>query len=530
MIHSNMAPLAMVVTPHHLASESALTVLREGGNAIEAMVAAAATIAVVYPHMNGLGGDGFWLIIPPHDDPISIHGTGAAGSLADRNFYKDERHIPYYGPKAALTVAGTVSSWHEALTLSYEINNTPPLSISRLLRDAIRYAAHGMPVTASQEAATAMKIHQLQYQPGFASTFLPNGYIPKTGSCFVQPMLANTLYLLTKHGLDSFYRGKLANSIANEMKVLGMPIILEDLQSQRASRCKPLHLLHSKGDIWNMNLPTQGLVSLAILGITDRLNMQDANEAETIHRIVEATKKAFLLRDVYITDPHHIDINIQSLLNKSELDVLASEINDTNAEPWKAISRPGGDTVWMGIIDNSNLAVSFIQSLYHEFGSGIVLPNIGITWQNRGATFTLQEGDLLALEPRKQPFHTLNAAGARLKDGRTMIYGAMGGDGQPQTQAAIFTRHIIQSLPLQQTISAPRWLLGRHWGQSSDSLKVEDRITLKTIQHLCNCGHKIELLKNFSEIVGHAGAIIRHKNGMLEGAFDVRSNGSAVGF
>ncbi|WP_312758380.1 gamma-glutamyltransferase family protein [Pantoea brenneri] len=528
MIQSNMAPQGMAVTPHHLASESALAVLRDGGSAIEAMVAAASTIAVVYPHMNGLGGDGFWLIMPPGGDPVAIDASGAAGSLAHFDFYGDHQQIPHRGPKAALTVAGTVSGWQEALQLGAELG-TAPLPLARLLRDAIRYAADGIPVTASQAAATATFRNELQHQPGFAATFMPDGDVPQPGSRFTQPALAQTLCQLTEQGLDSFYRGPLARHLASEMSALGMPITLEDLQQQRARRCTPLHLSHSEGDIWNMTPPTQGMVSLAILGITDALDMADASEAQTVHRIVEATKKAFALRDKHITDPRHVTEDLQALLDSDHLATLASQIDDRQAAPW-GNGRGPGDTVWMGVMDSSGLAVSFIQSIYHEFGSGVVLPGTGITWQNRGAAFSLDPDHLLALAPGKQPFHTLNPAAARLKDGRTLVYGSMGGDGQPQTQAAIFTRHVIQGLPLQQAVSAPRWLLGRTWGQSSDSLKLESRLAPETVEQLRQWGHQVELLPAFSEFVGHAGAIVRHSNGMFEGASDPRSNGSAAGF
>ncbi|BAO00788.1 gamma-glutamyltranspeptidase [Candidatus Pantoea carbekii] len=533
MIHSNIAPLGMAVTPHHLASESALAILREGGNAIEAMVAAASTIAVVYPHMNGLGGDGFWLILPLNGDPIAIDASGVAGSLASRDFYDTTVvNIPYRGPKAAITIAGTISGWQEALKLSREINiTTIPFPLSRLLEDAIRYAAHGIPVSESQNKATYSKQHELKCQPGFSSTFLPNDNVPEVGSRFMQPALANIFSIMSQYGLESFYRGEIACHIAHEMKVVGMPITLKDLQGYRAHRCHPLRLLHSQGNIWNIGAPTQGLIALIILGITDRLNMIHSDETQTIHRIIEATKQAFMLRNKYITDPKDIKINIQELLNADYLNFLASQISDDAISLYKDSNRyETGDTVWMGTIDKNGLAVSFIQSLYHEFGSGVVLNETGITWQNRGATFNLQSGHLLELQPGKKPFHTLNPAAARLKNGDVMIYGSMGGDGQPQTQAAIFTRHVLQGLPLQETISAPRWLLGRTWGELSDSIKLESRISKKVVKKLKKLGHPIELISNFSEIVGHAGAIIRHKNGMLEGAFDPRSNGSAAGF
>ncbi|HCE8951023.1 TPA: oxamate amidohydrolase [Raoultella ornithinolytica] len=527
-MQSNVSAHGMAVAPHHLASQSAVAVLREGGSAIEAMVAAAATIAVVYPHMNGLGGDGFWLIVPPEGEPIAIDASGAAGSLATPEAYAGLAQIPHRGPQAALTVAGTVSGWDEALKISQTLTGKA-LPLARLLEDAIRYAADGTPVTASQSSASAGKLAELRDLPGFAETFLVNGQPPVAGSRFRQPALASTLKQLVDDGLDSFYRGPLARRLAAGMAACGLPVTLADLQQHRARRPAPLKLQHQHGELWNLAPPTQGLVSLAILGITDRLVMHDADDAQTVHRIVEATKQAFGLRDAHITDPRHLDVDIQSLLDPQALQQLAENIDDRQAAPWGAGKGPG-DTVWMGVIDSSGLAVSFIQSLYHEFGSGVVLPDSGIVWQNRGASFSLDPAHLLALAPGKQPFHTLNPAAARLNDGRVMVYGSMGGDGQPQTQAAIFTRYILQGIPLQESISRPRWLLGRTWGQTSDSLKLEGRFPPDSIARLRALGHDVEVLADYSEAMGHAGAIVRHPNGLFEGASDPRSNGSAAGY
>ncbi|WP_145578746.1 gamma-glutamyltransferase family protein [Yersinia alsatica] len=528
MINSNMAPQGMAVTPHHLASESALAVLREGGNAIEAMVAAAATIAVVYPHMNGLGGDGFWLIVPAQGEPIAIDASGSAGSLATLERYSEYQQIPHRGPAAALTVAGTVGGWEEALNVASELShNTLPLH--RLLADAISYATRGIPVTPSQAVATQAKYHELAHFRHFADVFMPQGKIPHAGERFVQPQLGQTLTALAEQGLSSFYRGPLGEKIIMDMTAAGMPITAQDLAEYRAKRRTPLRLQHQQGEIFNLTPPTQGLVSLAILGLADRKPVVQMSEGQTIHTLVEATKLAFSLRDQVITDPLWMEHCPQSLLEKEPLDQLAAYINDEQAADW-GHGRGPGDTVWLGVIDSNGLAVSFIQSIYHEFGSGVLLPETGIVWQNRGASFSLDPQHLLALAPGKQPFHTLNPAAARLTDGRTLVYGAMGGDGQPQTQAAVFVRHIVQGLPLQQAITAPRWLLGRTWGESSDSLKLEARIGAETLAYLRQRGHQVELLPDFSEAVGHAGAIVRHSNGMLEGAFDPRSNGSAAGY
>jgi gamma-glutamyltranspeptidase/glutathione hydrolase len=184
----------------------------------------------------------------------------------------------------------------------------------------------------------------------------------------------------------------------------------------------------------------------------------------------------------------------------------------------------------MGVIDSNGMAVSFIQSIYHEFGSGIVLPSTGLNWQNRGASFSLDPTHLQALQPNKKPFHTLNPAAAKLADGRTMVYGTMGGDGQPQTQAAVFSRAIWFGQPLQQAVSAPRWLLGRTWGQNSDTLKLESRLSHTIVADLRQRGHDVEILGDYDETVGHAGAIIRHPDGVLEGAADPRSDGGVAAY
>jgi len=528
MIQSNLAPNGMVVTPHHLASSSALAILRQGGNAIEAMVAAAATIAVVYPHMNGLGGDGFWLIVPPKGEPIAIDASGAAGSLATVQSYHPHTTIPFRGPQAALTVAGTVSGWQLALDYAAQ-HFAHTLPLPTLLADAIHYAESGIPVTASQAEATKSKAGELAHLPGFSDIYLPDNRTPLAGECLRQTDLACSLKALASEGLDSFYRGTLGKKIAAGMAKIGMPITEHDLIDHQARFKTPLSVKHSRGTLYNLAPPTQGLVSLAILGILDRFNLDQCDEIQTIHRIVEATKLAFRLRDDHITDPKEIPLDLQQLLNTSHLDVMSQQLNSEQAAPWGEPLLPG-DTVWMGATDKMGYSVSFIQSIYHEFGSGVVIPDTGILWQNRGAAFSLETGHPRCLAPRKYPFHTLNPAAAKLDDGRTLVYGSMGGDGQPQTQAALFTRYVQQQLPLQEAISAPRWLLGRTWGNASDSLKLESRFSEATYQGLNALGHRTERLEAWSEATGHAGAIVRHPNGLVEGASDPRSNGSAAGY
>jgi len=522
----------MAVAPHFLAAQAARDILEDGGNAIEAMVAAAATIAMVYPHMTGLGGDAFWLIHEPGQEPVAIDACGGAAAGLTTPFYTDRglSSIPVRGPLAANTVAGTVSGWERALEIStLRWNGSMPLS--RLFADAIGHAERGVPVTASQMRSTTAKLAELERQPGFANCFLVDGKPPAQGSLFFQPRMAALLRHLSRAGLDDFYRGELAQTIAADLAAIGSPVALGDLNNYRAALVKPLALAHSLGTIYNLPPPTQGAVSLMILGILDRLNLKEIkpDSADYVHCVVEATKQAFRVRDAEITDPRYMRIAAQDCLKPEFLAPLAGAIRLDHALPWGKGSGPG-DTVWMGVVDNQGRAVSFIQSIYHEFGSGVVLEQSGLNWQNRGCSFSLDENALHALKPGRKPFHTLNPALARLHDGRVMVYGTMGGDGQPQTQAAVFTRAIVYGQDLQQAVSAPRWLLGRTWGLPSETLKLEARFGAEIVESLRRRGHQVEMLLDFDEAAGHAGAIVRNADGTLEGASDPRSDGGVAGF
>ncbi len=519
----------MAVAPHALASQSALAVLREGGNAVEAMIAAAATIAVAYPHMNSIGGDSFWLIARPGEAPRGLEACGAAAGAASIARYRDAglSTIPFRGGMAANTVAGTISGWRAARAWSHEALGGR-LPLSRLLADAIAYARDGVPVTHSQSACIAAKRGELADITGFADTFLANG-VPAPGSRFRQPRLAATLEHLAWAGLDDFYQGELAQSMARDLADAGSPLTLDDLRAHRAVWKTPLSLAHSFGTIYNMPPPTQGLVSLLILGQLDRLldSGMDPCGAPFVHACVEATKQAFGVRDRDITDPAYMEIEPQDLLAPPWLDGAASRIRPDAVLPWGNGLGPA-DTVWMGVVDGDGVAVSFIQSIYHEFGSGIVLPASGVNWQNRGCSFSLDPAARNPLMPGRKPFHTLNPALARLADGRTLVYGNMGGDGQPQSQSAVFSRIVHFGMNPQAAIDAPRWLLGRTWGQTSDTLKLEARFPAATCDALRALGHEVEMLKPYDETMGHAGAIVLHAHGLYEGGFDPRSDGAVA--
>lgn len=529
MINTPRARRGMVVAPHSLASEAGLAVLRDGGNAIEAAVAVASSLAVVYPHMTGIGGDAFWLVKPAEGAVRYIGGCGAAG--ADRNEYvrRGREAIPTRGPDAALTVAGAVSSWEAALGIAREWGGALPLE--RLLEEAIQHAQVGYPVTASQSAVTEARREELSSVPGFAETFLEDREHRPAGAIETQPRLARTLRRLADEGLDGFYQGELARSIAADLERVGSPVGLEALVAHQVEVGEPLACRVGSATVYNSRPPTQGLVSLIILALAERLGVAECpvDSPEAIHRLVEATKQAFRLRDQLLTDPRDMTTPPETLLDARFLDDLVHEIDLERALPWRQPGEPG-DTTWFGVVDGQGNAVSVIQSIYHEYGSGVVLPETGINWQNRGLAFSLDPDSPRVLKRGRRPFHTLNPPLACLDDGRTLVYGTMGGDGQPQTQAALFARHVWQGIEPQAAVTAPRWLLGRTWGNPSTSLKLEGRFDPAIAARLAEMGHDVEVVGNYDEMMGHAGLIVRSPDGVLAGGADPRGNGSVAGF
>ncbi|NHO31090.1 gamma-glutamyltransferase family protein [Acetobacter fallax] len=529
MLHTARSLRGMVTAPHHLASQAGLQVLRAGGSAIEAVVATAATLAVVYPHMTSIGGDGFWLICWPDGRTETIDACGGAAMAANLDLYKKAGlgAVPWRGPLAANTVAGTISGWALALERSAaERGSTLPLA--QLLSEAIRYAEDGVPVTGGGAAIAHEKSVELTAAPGYAAVFEPDGRPLLEGEILRNPALAATFQELAATGLQSFYDGALAERIAADLAAAGSPVSAADLAAHKAQLRDPLSVRIHDATLFNMAPPTQGVASLLILAIFDRLKADEGESFAHIHGLIEATKQAFRYRDTHVGDPAYMTVEAQAILdNPAALDAMASAINPQRAAPWPHPSQ-AGDTVWLGAMDATGLSVSMIQSTYFEFGSGVVLPQTGIVWQNRGASFRLTEAGWNALRPGRKPFHTLNPAAARFDDGRTMVYGTMGGEGQPQTQATVFSRYARYGMGLQAAVTAPRWLLGKTWGQESVTLKYEDRFAPGLIGQLGAAGHAIERVGPFTSMMGHAGALVRHTDGVIEGATDPRSDGGVA--
>ena len=511
--------------PHRVAAKAGADILDNGGTAIEAMVGAAAMIAVVYPHMNGIGGDGFWLIHRKGQAPVAISACGQAAGLATPDWYAERGHtdaIPARGALAALTVPGAIGGWRAALDLVADGRRMP---LTDLLAPAIALAMQGIAVTRNQSVTTQEKIDGLRDVPGFADVFLNDGQAPQPGVAMKQTALGETLSTIAEHGADSYYSGDIARAHARFLEDQGSPLRLEDFQTYAAELQTPLTISTSLGALYNLGPPTQGMSSLAILGVFDRLGVTRGESFQHIHGLIEATKQAFILRNAELGDPGSMSAPAQTFLADDVLDRMAAAIDPQRAAPWPYDPKEG-DTIWMGAADRDGTVVSYIQSVFWEFGSGLTCPETGVFFQNRGAGFSLNEGPN-QLAPGKRPFHTLNPALAVLHDGRVMSYGTMGGEGQPQTQSAIFSRYAQFGMPLQEAITHPRWLLGKTWGDDTTSLKLEANFDPVLAEELKAAGHQVETIPAFSSLAGHAGAVVQHPDGKIEAANDPRSDGLA---
>lgn len=530
MLDTPVFASAAVAAPHRLASEAGRAVLAEGGNAIEAMIAMAATMAVVYPHLNGLGGDGFWLVHEPGGRLHGIEACGPAGSLATIERYrgKDYDILPSRGPEAALTVAGTVGGWQLALDLSRSLGGRMPLR--ELLMDAISHCREGYAVSDSELRNQPHELEALKAAPGFAASFWNDDVPPKPGARRKPEVLGAALQQLADAGLADFYRGDVGREIAADLERIGAPVSRSDLERYRAQVVVPLTLKLSGLSVANLPPPTQGLASLMTLGIFERLGQARLDSFEHHHGLVEATKRAFAVRDRYIADPTRLARQPSEFLSDSALMREMAAIDGKRAAKLPLRDRDDdGGGVWMGAIDAKGLAVSYIQSTGWAYGSGCVLPATGIHWQSRGLSFSLDRDATNPLAPGRKPFHTLNPALASFDDGRILPYGATGGDGQPQVQAQILTRYRAGQ-DLAAAIDAPRWLFGKPRDAGSACLKFENRFDPSLLERLDAAGHPVEESGlAYSGDFGHAGMLVKHAGGRVEATHDPRSDGDARG-
>jgi gamma-glutamyltranspeptidase/glutathione hydrolase len=524
-----LATGGMVASPHYLASLAGLRVLQDGGGAVDAAIAVNSTLGVVYPHMTGMGGDSFWLIHDAaHNKVHALNGTGRAVAGATRDYYRKLglTEIPQRGPHAALTMPGAVDAW----CMAHERFGKLPLRAC--LEPAIRYARHGYPVSAGQARFTRQTAQILGRHDATRDAFMPGGRLPQTSELMRFPRMADTLEAIARAGRAGFYEGAVRDEIIAALAAAGGNWQASDFADHHGDWSDPVSTTYRGYTCYQHPPNSQGFAHLMMLNILENFDVAalQADRAAYIHLVVEATKLAFLDRDRYLTDPAFRGIPLHHLLSKDYAAELAARISFEHTLD-HAPHPMGQDTTCAVVVDRGGNAASVIQSLYHEFGSAFVAGKTGVLLQNRGSFFSLDGDHVNCLEPGKRTFHTL-MPGMLFRDGRlNLVYGTMGGEGQPQTSTAMVTRYVDFNYDLQTVIDRPRWLYGRTWGDATRSLRVENRFDEEVFAALRARGHQVVITEAWSVLMGHAAAIaLHHRDGVLLGAADARGEGIAVGW
>ena len=537
------APHAAVSTPHYLASAAGIDVLSRGGSAVDAAIAANAVLCVVYPHMAGLGGDGFWLIAAPGEPVTAIDAAGPAAGAATRERYRErsvDGTIAPRGAAAALTVPGAVDGWR----LAHERHGKLPWA--ELFGAAIGYASEGAPVSRSLADWIAQDELLLAESPVTSAVFLPGGRPPRDGDRLRQPHLACSFEVLAERGARrGFYEGEIAERIVAGISPFGSPLAEGDFVDYRAEWVEPISTSYRGYELVEMPPSTQGFTALQLLNLLEGYDVVSWGDgtAEYYHHIAEAVKVVFADRDEWLTDPRFLDIPVERLISKEYADERRGLISADRAMDITQVpsgipvpvrhSRPipDGDTCYFTAADSDGMVVSLIQSIYHDFGCGQIAGDTGIIPQNRGAFFSLEDEHPNRLEPGKRTFHTL-IPGLLLRDGEPYLsFGSMGGEGQPQSHAALITRIVDFGYDVQQAIEAPRWLMGRTWGTPSRSLSLEGRISDEVARELKRRGQPVQMVTDWNDNMGHAQAIrIDRERGYYEAGADPRGDGAALGY
>jgi gamma-glutamyltranspeptidase / glutathione hydrolase len=519
----------MVATSQPLASQTGLEVLKSGGNAVDAAIAMAAVLNVTEPNMTGIGGDAFMLVYSAKTKKIEgLNASGRAPRALNLEHFRSRTitQMPVVGMEP-VTVPGAFDGW---LTL-LEKHGTRKLA--DLLAPAIEYAENGFPVMEKTCADWEPEVPKLKRTEAAASTYLINGRAPRPGEIFYQKNLARTFRTLAKGGREAFYRGEIARAIVDYCQKNGGFLSLEDFASQKSDWVEPISTTYRGHTLYEIPPNGQGLTALLLLNILEGLDIKSMRTDSRLyyHTMIEATKIAFADRNRYIADPAFAKVPVKELLAKDYAAGRRALINSSKAidPPSYGDVKVGSDTTYFSVIDKDRNAVSFINSIFHAFGSGIVAGDTGIMLQNRGAGFVLDPGHPNRIEPGKRPFHTIIPAMV-FRDGRLLMsYGVMGGDIQPQAHVQVLVNLIDRGMNLQQAIDEPRY---RYIG--GRGVMLEDSLTAPVINDLVQRGHERVLPPagvNHRALMGGGQAImIDPDTNALLGASDIRKDGMAVGY
>jgi len=508
----------VMATSQPLACQAGLEMLKKGGNAVDAAIAAAITLTVVEPVNNGIGSDAFAIVW----DGKKLHGLNASGrSPATWNLelFSKYKRMPIVGWES-VTTPGAVSAWVE---LS---NKFGSLEFEELFQPAIKYARSGFlvsPITA-EAWKLLIKMYPRKKFPEFHATFTINGKAPLPGSLFKNPSQANTLELIANSEGEEFYKGKIAKKIVKYSQDTGGYFSIEDFENHSPEWVELLSINYKGITIHEMPPNTQGSATLIALGILKNFDLQnlDVNSPESMHLQLEAMKLAIADTAQHVGDPVHMKIAPEALLNDKYLESRASLINLQEASDFKLTASNLDDTVYLTTADENGMMVSYIQSNYMGFGSGIIVPNTGISFQNRGCGFNLIENHPNVIGPSKRPFHTIIPAFVTKNNEPLMSFGVMGGPMQPQGHLQMIMRIFEFGENPQAAIDAPRWRV-----MDGLNIKVEKGFDENTMSKLKKMGHIVKS----GPYVEFGGAQIIYKldDGYLA-ASDPRKDGQAVGF
>ena len=530
-----------IVAPHHLATAAGLGVLRAGGSAVDAAIATNAVLAVVVPQSCGVGGDAFWLIWDAATKrQVALNGSGRSASAIDAARLRADGHarVPFRGP-LSITVPGAVRSWGDAHA------RFGRLTRDEVLAPAIELARDGF--AASDEfvddvESMALVARTTPGAEGFEGVFRSLGRAWRPGDRVRLPALASTFETLARDGFDAFYDGDIGERQARTLDAVGSPITLQDLRSHTSTWGEPI-----AGDYRGVRVTTHppnssGVVALEILGILSRFEPpppsafgpRGVEEARWIHLGLEASKLALADRDRYLTDPEAVDVPVDELLDPARLADLAGRIRlDRAAEPAPATNPPGGGTIYLGVVDADGNAVSLIESNWAGFGSGVVDPQTGIHYHNRGSYFSLQPDHANVLAPRKRTLHTL-LPGMLFRAGQPdpwIVVGSMGGDAQPQVHAQFVSAVVDGGVDVATAVAAPRWYVQpRELLTPPIDVSLEPRHAPGIAETLRDLGHQLVPTAAFDSNVGHEHAIELidggpAAGGTLAAATDPRSDG-----
>ncbi len=515
----------MAATSMPVATLAALDILRAGGNALDAAVAACAVLCVVEPQSTGIGGDCFCLYAPAGSpDVIAMNGSGRAPAAATIDWF-EAQGITALDPRSAhaVTIPGAVRAW-EALLAAHGRKG-----LDELLQPAIRLAEEGHPVHDRTAWDWASARDKLAADPDSRAKFLRDGAPPKAGEVFRQPELAASLRAIAKNGSKAFYEGPIAADMVAKLRSLGGLHTEEDFANATAEFVTPIRGTFRGYDVVQCPPNGSGLIALMLLGVLDRLEpAAEPMSAERWHAAIEAGRLVYRDRDAFLADPAQVEVEVARLLSPGYLDALARTIDPERAmrelppAGMAEILPAHADTVYLCVVDGEGNAASFINSLFEGFGSGILAPRSGVMLHNRGFGFRLQRGHPNCIAPGKRPMHTI-IPGMVMQDGRAVMpYGVMGGHYQPFGHASFLANMFDHGMDVQQAIDAPR--LFPRLGE----VQVERGIPAATVDRLARMGHTPRLVEK-----PHGGgqAIwIDHKNGSLAAGSDPRKDGCAMGF